>query len=117
MWQLVIVATFANTLGGITAYWLGRLGDYGKIERYVGVSEDKAKIFKDRVRPMGTWVAFFAFVPFIGDVLVVALGLVNAPALPSIVLMGFGKLMRYIVVANFHEDVERITRSIFDFLT
>lgn len=117
LWQLVLIATLANTLGGVTAYWLGRLGDYGKIERYAGVSEEKAKNFKDRVRPLGTWAAFFAFVPFIGDVLIVALGLIKAPAIPSIALMGLGKLLRYIVVANFHEEVEQITRSIFDFLT
>lgn len=114
---MVLIATLANTLGGVTAYWLGRLGDYGKIERYAGVSEEKAKNFKDRVRPLGTWAAFFAFVPFIGDVLIVALGLIKAPAIPSIALMGLGKLLRYIVVANFHEEVEQITRSIFDFLT
>lgn len=116
-WWLIFVATVGNTLGGITAYILGRLGDYGKIERFIGIKEDKAEAFKNRVRPYGAWCAFFGFLPLIGDVIIVALGLINTSATSTIAFMGLGKLIRYIVIASYHQEVEQITRSIFDFLT
>lgn len=100
MWQLVLIATAGNALGGLSAYYLGRLGDYAKIEKYIGVNKEKANQYKNRLRGVGNWCAFLSFVPIIGDVLLIALGLAKASAFPVIVFMTLGKLLRYLFVAS-----------------
>lgn len=116
-WWMIGLATLGNSLGGATVYGLGLLGDFGKIERYLGVKEEKAQKFKDRLRPFGYGLAFFSFLPWVGDIVLLACGLTRAAALPVMILMIVGKFLRYIVVASYLPEVEQITRSIFDFLT
>ncbi|MBH48918.1 MAG: hypothetical protein CME71_12190 [Halobacteriovorax sp.] len=117
MWQLVLIATIGNSLGGLTAYYLGVLGEVGKIEKYVGLKQEKMKIYKERANRFGSLCAFFGFLPFVGDFLIVALGLCGVSAFKVFPLMMLGKMLRYLVVAAFLPEVEWLTRSIFDFLT
>ena len=39
-WLCVLAATLGNTLGGLTCYWLGRLGRIDWIEKYLGVKRE-----------------------------------------------------------------------------
>ena len=65
------------------------------LEKYFHVKPetiDKQKKFIDKY---GVWVALISWVPFIGDVFVVALGFYKCPAFWTIALMLAGKAARF----------------------
>jgi membrane protein YqaA with SNARE-associated domain len=41
IWICIIVATIGNSLGGMTAYWVGSLGKIEWIEKYFGIKREK----------------------------------------------------------------------------
>ena len=41
LWTCTIVATLGNFLGGMTCYWMGKLGKIEWIEKYLKVPKDK----------------------------------------------------------------------------
>ena len=90
--------TLGNVLGGLTCYWIGRLGKMEWIEKYFRVSQkqlDKAARF---IHGKGSWIALFSFLPVIGDALLIALGLMKANVWVVSVAMSVGKLIRYAVI-------------------
>lgn len=95
----VITATAGNMLGGITCYWLGTLGNIKWIEKYFGVNEKKLARAERFVRGKGAWMAFFMFIPFLGEAIGVVLGLMHANAWITVISMFLGKLFRYVAIA------------------
>lgn len=90
--------TLGNVLGGLTCYWIGRLGKMEWIEKYFRVSRkqlDKAARF---IHGKGSWMALFSFLPVIGDALLIALGLMKANVWIVSAAMSIGKLIRYAVI-------------------
>lgn len=90
--------TLGNVLGGLTCYWIGRLGKMEWIEKYFRVSRkqlDKAARF---IHGKGSWMALFSFLPVIGDALLIALGLMKANVWIISAAMSIGKLIRYAVI-------------------
>lgn len=69
----LLVASIGNSLGGLTNYALGLLGNPIWLKR-IGISHMKIRYFEHRIQTYGYWLAFFSWVPFIGDPLSVALG-------------------------------------------
>lgn len=93
----ILCATIGNTLGGLTCYWLGSCGKVDWLERYMGVSMEKVERMKGWVRRYGAVVAFFSFLPVVGDLLVVALGFMRAHWAGVTLFMCLGKFLRYLV--------------------
>lgn len=94
----VLSTTVGNALGGLTCYWIGRMGKMEWIEKYLRVDKkqlDKASRF---IRGKGSWMAVLSFLPVIGDALLVALGLMKANIWIVFASMSIGKLARYVVV-------------------
>lgn len=91
------VATIGNWLGGLTGYWLGHLGKLEWIERWLGISHQKLMSFQHRIEKYGSIIAFFSWLPFIGDPLTVALGFFRVSLWKCTVFILIGKLARYIV--------------------
>jgi membrane protein YqaA with SNARE-associated domain len=96
-WWCVLVATIGNWLGGMTCYYLGKLGKIEWIEKYLGVKEDKMKAFEQRLHKYGDWVAFFSFLPGVGDIIAVASGFFRCRLWIVASSMLAGKLVRYII--------------------
>ena len=92
------VASLGNTLGGMSSYGLGRLGDLGRIARWLRTDPAKAQHWGRRIERYGSWAALLTWVPVIGDPIAIALGLGRAPAWPVLVLMFSGKAARYAVL-------------------
>jgi membrane protein YqaA with SNARE-associated domain len=88
-------ASVGNTLGGMSSYGLGRLGDAASIARWLRTDPLKAQRWQDRLRRFGAWGALLTWLPFIGDPIAIALGLGRTPALATAVLMFVGKAARY----------------------
>ena len=49
VWLCVLVATLGNWLGGLTSYWLGWLGKWEWIERYMGVKHETLVKHKSKI--------------------------------------------------------------------
>ncbi|MDB0011389.1 DedA family protein [Crocinitomicaceae bacterium] len=93
----LIIATIGNSLGGFTNYGLGRLGNIYWLKK-IGMSEAKIQKYATRIQKYGAWLAFFSWVPFIGDPLLVALGFFRSPFLKVAILTVLGKFLRYLTI-------------------
>jgi membrane protein YqaA with SNARE-associated domain len=97
-WTCILVATIGNSLGGLTNYFLGLLGNPKWLKR-IGISEAKIQSFEGRVQKYGYWLAFFSWVPFIGDPMTVALGFFRVSFWRVAFLVILGKFLRYFALA------------------
>lgn len=93
----LLVATLGNWLGGLTSYYIGYLGKIEWIEKYLRIPHHKTEKFKQRIHGKETWIALLAWLPAVGDLIAVVLGLVKAPFLHVSIGMLIGKLARYSV--------------------
>ncbi|ANV98604.1 hypothetical protein BBW65_07255 [Helicobacter enhydrae] len=95
---VLLVASLGNTLGSLTTYYLGYVG-LTKILEYFGHLEHKKILyFKHKSRKYGALLAFFSFLPFFGDIFVLALGLARYNLATSVFLIALGKTLRYTIV-------------------
>ena len=101
-WKLVIVATLGNWLGGMSCYYLGKLGKMEWIEKYLKVSREKLDRFTKILHKYGDWFAFFSFLNYVGDAIAVASGFFRCRVWIVAVSMLLGKFVRYIVWMYFH---------------
>lgn len=97
LWVCLLLATLGNTLGGLTNYLVGRLGNPQWLQK-IGVKEDRIQSFELRIQKYGYWLAFFSWVPFIGDPLTAALGFFRVPWVPVLLLTTLGKFLRYLAL-------------------
>ena len=95
----LVLATLGNWLGGLTSYYLGYLGKEEWIQTYLHIQKEKTDRFKQYIKGKETWIAFFCWLPFIGDVLAVAMGLLKISPLQTALGMFLGKALRYLVWA------------------
>lgn len=98
-WGCVVSATAGNWLGGITCYYIGRLGKTAWIEKYLKLSHEKLDKTQRFLQGKGSLMGFFAFVPGVGDAIVVALGLMRANLWGVALSMLLGKGVRYYLIA------------------
>ncbi len=93
--RLTIYGTVGNVAGSMLNYFIGRMGRMDWIERYLHVSKKQLDRAHKFLSGRGAWMAFFAFVPFIGNAITVALGLMRGNILITLVSMTIGKIVRY----------------------
>ena len=98
----IVVASLGNTTGGMISYGMGRIGHFHKIEKYFNVSFDRIKNEEERIAKYGAYIAFFTWLPIIGDVLAIALGFFCVSPLKTTIWMLTGKTLRYIIVVAFY---------------
>ncbi|MGQ1908976.1 YqaA family protein [Marinifilum sp. RC60d5] len=91
------IATFGNWLGGLSSYYLGYLGKWEWIEKLLRVKKEKAEKSRIYLQNKGNAIAFFAFLPFIGDLIPLGLGLLKTNPYWMALFMAAGKLCRYLV--------------------
>lgn len=93
----VVVATLGNWLGSMSTYWLGYIGNIEKIEKWLKITPKKTEKYRAKTEKYGAWFGLLVWVPVIGDVLAVCMGLVRTPLITSAVLIFVGKAVRYIL--------------------
>ncbi len=94
----VLVATLGNTAGGMTCYYMGRLGKTDWIEKYFKVKKEKTDKMQRFLQGKGALMAFFAFLPFVGEAIAIALGFMRSNVTLTVSSMFAGKLIRYIAM-------------------
>lgn len=98
MWICIIVASIGNWLGGMTNYYLGSLGKTEWIEKYLKVDRQKVIKIQHFLSKKGAVMAFFCFLPVIGDVIALALGYMRANIYIVNISMFLGKFIRYTIL-------------------
>lgn len=92
---LWLVASVGNTLGGMTNYYLGKLGKTEWISKYLRIPEKRTEKAARFVKKYSIWAAFFSWIPGIGDALALVLGIFKADAIKVWIFMFLGKSLRY----------------------
>ena len=96
---LTVVATIGNTIGGITCFLLGYLADKEMLWRLFRISDKKMKRADELIQKYGYWTAALSFLPALGEVILVALGIMRVNKYKVIAVMVLGKFLRYAFVA------------------
>ena len=94
----VVWASLGNTAGGMSCYYIGYLGKIEWAEKYFKIKHEKILKMQKFLQGKGAMMAFFAFLPTIGEVISMALGFMRSNVLLTTSSMFVGKLVRYIFV-------------------
>ena len=95
----VIIATLGNWMGGMTSYYIGRVGDWKKIEKYFKIKKEKVFAFKLKIDKWGSVLAFFTWFPLGGDILALSLGFFKVDPYKISLWMLLGKFSRFVISA------------------
>jgi len=87
-WPALAVATFGNTLGGMSSYLVGRV--LPQRERLPGLST---------IQKHGAPALLLSWVPIVGDPLCVAAGWLRLNPWLCAAFMALGKFTRYVIIA------------------
>ena len=90
----IIIATLGNWFGSIFTYFIGRIGDWRKIEKYFKIKKERVFNFKIKIDRYGSFIAFFSWMPFLGDILALSLGFFKVNFTKVSIWMLFGKTIR-----------------------
>ena len=99
VWALISVATIGNTLGAATNWLIGRFFSSYRDRRWFPVKGDSLSKAEAWYRKYGRWSLLLSWVPFIGDPLTLAAGLMREPIYSFTLIVAIAKLTRYLVVA------------------
>lgn len=97
---LILSATVGNTCGSVVNWLCGRYLARFQDDRWFPVSADKMAGSSSFFRRYGLWSLLLAWAPVVGDALTVLAGMLRVPLLSFTLIVGFGKLARYLVVAG-----------------
>ena len=93
----VLVATAGNWLGGMSSYAIGYMGKWVWIEKYLRIKRETIEKWHDRLYRKGAIFAFLSWVPAVGDIFAVGLGLLRSSIPITAGAMLAGKFLRYVV--------------------
>ena len=95
---LLAVATTGNSLGALVNYLVGKWGAAFIFARYIQVDQDVLDKAAKTCSRWGSPVLFFAWLPFIGDPLTVAAGVLRINIYAFTFWVVLGKMSRYWVL-------------------
>lgn len=96
-WSITI-ATIGNTLGGMSSYGFGYIGKWDWIEKYLRIKKERLERMQLRIKKYTGLAAFLTWLPIVGDIIAVALGLLKINVYKVTIFMTAGKLARYIAI-------------------
>jgi membrane protein YqaA with SNARE-associated domain len=95
-WQLLSVATLANTLGAMTTWGLGWM--VAQKMPIAGQLSEKKQQALLTVKKRGVWILLFSWLPVVGDGFCFAGGWLGLPILSAFFVILAGKFGRYAVI-------------------
>ena len=101
----IVCATAGNTLGGVTCYYIGRLGKTEWVERYLRISHERIEKTKAFLAGRGAVMALFVALPYVGDAIAVVLGFMRSNFWITSLAMMVGKAIRYIAIVYAAEGI------------
>lgn len=97
----LIISTLGNWLGGLSSYGLGYLANWKIIERFLGQNKNRIQTIKTPIEKWGSLLALSCWLPIIGDLFAVGLGVFRISFFKVAFWMGLGKGLRYAVWGAF----------------
>ena len=94
----LLSASVGNTAGGLVCYWLGYLGNMEWIERWLKIDKQKMYKVSGFVKRYGAAMGLFGVLPWVGEVIIVLLGLMRANVYITTFTMFIGKFIRYLLI-------------------
>lgn len=94
----LISASVGNTIGGLLCYWLGYLGNMEWIERWLKIEKQKIDKVSGFVKRYGAVMGLFGVLPWVGEAIIVLLGLMRANVYVTTITMFIGKFVRYLLI-------------------
>lgn len=105
VWNCIFFATIGNAAGGVTCYYLGRLGKTEWLEKWFKIKPEKTEKMIQWLSGKGAIMGFFGFLPAVGDVMLVALGFMRANVPIVMTSMTIGKFLRYLLIGFGTEQI------------
>lgn len=102
---LVLVATLGNWLGGYTSFFMGYFARWDLILRCFNLNPETIKNFKWRTKFSTEILALFCWIPFMGTVILISLGLMKKSIFKTGFFMFLGRFLRYLIWALFSSEV------------
>jgi membrane protein YqaA with SNARE-associated domain len=81
----------------MTSYGIGYLGKWEWIERFLRIKRETIEKWHVRLNKKGALFAFLSWVPFVGDIFAVGLGVLRTNVLITALAMLAGKFVRYLI--------------------
>ena len=94
----LLSASVGNTAGGLVCYGLGYLGNMEWIERWLKIDKQKMDKVSRFVKRYGAAMGLFGVLPWVGEVIIVLLGLMRANVYITTFTMFIGKFIRYLLI-------------------
>lgn len=95
----VIVATIGNVAGGLVTFFMGWKGGELALKQMSDKNKKRFDKTNNIVQKYGPYSMVLAWVPFIGDFIVLIGGAFKLPPIQSIIWMTIGKFTRYLIFA------------------
>lgn len=92
----LLVGTLGNWLGSVLTYWMGWVGRWEWIEKWFKVKPETLRKQKAYIDRYGVWLALTCWVPFIGDIIAIALGFYRTRPVWTMILLLIGKFARFL---------------------
>ncbi|MDR0955211.1 MAG: DedA family protein [Rikenellaceae bacterium] len=92
----VVVASLGNWAGGMISYAMGYYARWEWIERWLRVKPETLEKQQVRIAKYGSGLAFFSWLPGIGDVLALGLGFYKVSVGKVALFMLIGKTARFV---------------------
>jgi membrane protein YqaA with SNARE-associated domain len=96
---LLAVATAGNTMGAMVNWALGRGLEHYQHRRWFPVGPNQLAKARAHYQTWGRWCLFFSWLPVVGDAFTVLAGVLGEKLWLFTLIVGAGKLARYLVVA------------------
>ena len=82
------------------SFLMGWLCKWEWLERFFRVKREKLERVHGRVAKYGVWAALLTWLPFVGDLIAIAMGLMRVNPWWTLLLMFVGKLTRYVAATG-----------------
>ncbi|UAY77858.1 DedA family protein [Pasteurella canis] len=91
--SLFMIAVLGNSLGSFSTYWLGRLLPQLSEKQQ---QHPRFEWVVNRIQHYGIWSLFFSWLPVVGDMFCAVAGWLRINMFGALILITFGKLVRYL---------------------
>lgn len=97
-WSVLIAASAGNIMGSMTNYYIGSKGDVEKIGRLFRVKRERLDKTRRWVEKYGGWMGLLTFLPIIGTLISLSLGLMRCNILFVFITTSISKFVRYFII-------------------
>ena len=105
VWMLVFCASVGNLLGGMFNYGVGRMGKEDWIYGMLRVRPERLEQSERFVHRYGAWMGLLSWLPILGSVITIAMGLLRVDVWKSALTILIGKVARYVVLGFLLEEL------------